>query len=323
MFAALPPSINYFYLSIVVVGLIIVLLFLFLYIFRKLNKIISSRPLCIFIKIFLTIIFIIGGLIILSKIMWHYPEGTSESYGPEYIPQNIEQLKKDVIADQYYKGLSISNQSSVAFNIDSTSWAGRFIDYDKPTEEMVKVASERISDKVGKEFFDKYLKYDPTNSMRSTQNGLSTISFIFADPSRGIDYQTTSFPPYFYLELNEDFSINTTYSQDINGLPDCHNLQDCDFLNRDQIMKYVLLDLKKNDIDVSTVRLKMLRFQLNNIPSWPGPAWYFEYDIPQNKVAQCRAGMGANRLVGIDALSKELIKENTVTNCRIKMMPLY
>ncbi len=175
---------------------------------------------------------------------------------------------------------------------------------------------------MGKEFFDKYLKYDPAKSMRSTQNGLSRIYFIFSDPSRGIDYQTTSFPPYFYLKLNEDFSINTTYTQDINGLPDCHNLQNCDFLNRDQVMKYVLLDLKKNDIDVSAIRLQMLRFQLNSIPGWSGPAWYFQYNIPQSKVAQCKAGMGAIRTVGIDALSKELIKENTAISCRIKAMLL-
>ena len=78
---------------------------------------------------------------------------------------------------------------------------------EKNIPEIIKATNDYISDKVGEEYFNKYIKYNPYQSMVNPDLTYYYLHYLVTIPEKGIDFDTTTHP--IDIQLNVKLSQET------------------------------------------------------------------------------------------------------------------
>jgi hypothetical protein len=183
----------------------------------------------------------------------------------------------------------------------------RYSDIDeKNIPEVIKAANNIISTKVGKEFFDKYIKYYPYQSSVSNSGTIFYLHYIVTIPEKNIVFKTTTHPTEIELIINKDLSL--TKPEQITSLPDCKDINQClKFVDRNKAINAVIADMEKNNYKAEEILLDYDFYSMK---------WHMRYDLPKEKLPNCEFKMGGNVSIYFDAFNNKVLKRQENCNFR-------
>jgi len=162
-------------------------------------------------------------------------------------------------------------------------------------EKVIKAANEYVCEKLGQDFCEKYVSNDLSSNSIAADRSVYYLVYQVSMPQKGI---TTGFQITQRADL--------TKPKEIDFLPDCKIISECDFLPQSKIEAIVQADMNKYGIKSDRVQID-LKFE-NYGPETPS-RWLINYSIPQEKTPQCKDfKMGGEVYMEIAALSGKVIK---------------
>jgi len=232
---------------------------------------------------FLLIAVIVIGFIGVWKIYFLIPKGQEKKNN-----ETTSLWQPKILIDEYSWKKELPNRAVAEENIP----------------EIIKAANNFISEKIGKEFFERYIKYYPYRSSVSNSGEIYYLHYLVIIPEKGIDFKTTTHPVEIELTIKKDLSL--IKPDEIARLPDCHKISSClNYLNKDKAIKAVIADMDKIGYRAPEI---LFDWKLNSLQ------WFIRYDLPSEKLPNCKFKMGGSVSIYFDSFNDKIIKRQEDCN---------
>jgi hypothetical protein len=198
-----------------------------------------------------------------------------------------------------YFSLGLKNNplaSGPRISIDEYYWK-RSLPYSEVAEDnipgIIKAADNLIAEEIGREFFQKYIKYYPYQSRISNDGNIYYLHYIVTIPEKGINYKTTTHPVEIELAIRKDLTLVKPIH-----LPDCTNLNKClDYADRAKAVEVITADMKALGYQAPEILL-----------DWNFESWHMRYDVPHEKMPNCEFNKGGDISIYFNAAENKIVK---------------
>ncbi len=179
-------------------------------------------------------------------------------------------------------------------SINTEDW-GAAIDYSGVKEKIIsntlgpkiiKTANAYISNKIGEEFFNKYVKL--VNYHPDFDAGI-WLDYVVMIPEKNISFKTTSSPVLIRLYLKKDLSLEKP--EQIASLPDCRDINRClSFADRQKAIEAVISDIEKSGYEKVAYGIS-IRWMFSLAEH--SMLWDLQYNLP-GELPNCKNSFGGN-----------------------------